>query len=120
MSRRDIPRIAPLRYTFSRPVSSPWKPVPTSSRAATRPRVLDTPAVGDVILARIFRIVLLPAPFRPTIPNASPWATEKLTSRRDHNSEARLRCRWNVLDAPAISPSRAFIRSPSTYLLLTY
>ena len=29
---------SPLRNTFSRPVRSGWKPVPTSSRLATRPR----------------------------------------------------------------------------------
>ena len=33
----NIPRMAPLRKMFSRPVSSGWKPVPTSSRLATRP-----------------------------------------------------------------------------------
>ena len=37
ISRRRIPRIAPLRKMFSRPVSSPWKPVPTSRREPTRP-----------------------------------------------------------------------------------
>ena len=35
--RRLMPRIAPLRKMFSRPVSSGWKPVPTSSRLPTRP-----------------------------------------------------------------------------------
>ena len=34
---RLMPRIAPLRKMFSRPVSSGWKPVPTSSRLPTRP-----------------------------------------------------------------------------------
>ncbi len=34
-----MPRIAPFRKTFSRPVSSGWKPVPTSSRLPTRPRI---------------------------------------------------------------------------------
>jgi hypothetical protein len=37
ISRRRIPRIAPLRKTFSRPVSSGWNPDPTSMSAATLP-----------------------------------------------------------------------------------
>ena len=36
-----MPRIAPFRKMFSRPVSSGWKPVPTSSRLPTRPLQLD-------------------------------------------------------------------------------
>ena len=34
---------------FSRPVSSGWKPVPTSSRLPTRPRISTRPLVGVVI-----------------------------------------------------------------------
>ena len=41
-----MPRIAPLRKMFSRPVSSGWKPVPTSSRLATRPRSVDAALGG--------------------------------------------------------------------------
>src|SRR6184192_1782530 len=48
-----MPRTAPLRKTFSRPVNSGWKPVPTSSRLATRPRMTTRPSVGGVILSRI-------------------------------------------------------------------
>ena len=33
------PEDRPFRKTFSRPVSSGWKPVPTSSRLPTRPRI---------------------------------------------------------------------------------
>ena len=33
-----MPRIEALRYTFSRPVRSGWKPAPSSSSAASRPR----------------------------------------------------------------------------------
>ena len=40
-SRRDMPRTTPFRKMFSRPVSSGWKPVPTSSSAPTRPRMRD-------------------------------------------------------------------------------
>jgi hypothetical protein len=57
---------------FSRPVSSGWKPVPTSSRAATRPRVRLVPLVGVVMRMSTLSIVLFPAPLRPTIPTASP------------------------------------------------
>ena len=56
---------------FSRPVSSGWKPVPTSSSAPTRPRVRETPEVGYVIRASILRSVVLPAPFGPMTPTTS-------------------------------------------------
>src|ERR1017187_3120197 len=75
-----IPRIAPLRKIFSRPVSSGRKPVPTSSRLAIRARTTTHPSVGSVIREMIFSKVLLPAPLRPMIPITSPWATSKLTS----------------------------------------
>ena len=73
-----MPRIAPLRKMFSRPVSSGWKPVPTSSRLATRPRSVDAAfgRLGDA--ARIFSSVLLPAPLRPMMPRTSPRLTSKL------------------------------------------
>ena len=50
---------------FSLPVSSGWKPVPTSSSVATRPRVRETPAVGSVMRLRIFRSVDLPGAVTP-------------------------------------------------------
>ena len=62
---------------FSRPVSSPWNPVPTSSRLATRPRISMRPWVGSVMRLRIFRSVLLPAPLRPMMPTTSPLADFK-------------------------------------------
>ena len=65
---------------FSRPVSSGWKPVPTSSRLRTRPRSSALPDVGSVIRLRIFSKVDLPAPFRPMIPTTSPGMISKLTS----------------------------------------
>ena len=39
------------------------------------------PPVGCVVPARILSSVLLPAPFAPMMPTASPAATSKLTSR---------------------------------------
>ena len=68
-SARVMPRMAPLRKMFSRPVSSGWKPVPTSSRLATRPRMLMRPLVGSVMRLRIFSRVDLPAPLRPMMPD---------------------------------------------------
>ena len=65
---------------FSRPVSSGWNPVPTSSREAMRPLALMLPVVGPVTLERIFSRVLLPAPFFPMIPSTSPCFTSKLMS----------------------------------------
>ena len=37
ISLRGIPSTAPFRKMFSLPLSSGWKPVPTSSRLPTRP-----------------------------------------------------------------------------------
>ena len=46
------PTSAPLMLMFSRPVSSGWNAVPTSSKAPTRPRTRATPSVGSVIRAQ--------------------------------------------------------------------
>ena len=67
-----MPRMAPLRWMFSRPVSSGWKPVPTSSRLPPRPLILTWPLVGAVMRDRILSRVLLPAPLRPMRPRISP------------------------------------------------
>ena len=64
--------MAPFRKMFSRPVSSGWKPVPTSSSEPTRPRISARPVVGAVMRDRIFSSVLLPAPLRPMMPTTSP------------------------------------------------
>ena len=71
---------------FSRPVSSGWKPVPTSSRLATRPLMVTRPAVGSVMRERIFSSVDLPAPLRPMMPTTSPRLTSKETSFSAQNS----------------------------------
>ena len=44
-----MPRMAPFRKMFSRPVSSGWKPVPTSSSEPTRPQISTRPSVGSVM-----------------------------------------------------------------------
>jgi hypothetical protein len=43
---------------------------------ATRPRRMARPSVGSVMRERILSSVLLPAPFRPTMPTTSPARTE--------------------------------------------
>ena len=74
-----MPRMLPLRKTFSRPVSSGWKPVPTSSKLETRPWMSISPVVGQVIRERIFSSVLLPAPLRPMMPTTSPeWMSKSM------------------------------------------
>src|SRR6266446_5134787 len=67
---------------FSRPVSSGWKPVPTSRSEPTRPRISACPFVGAVMRDRILSNVLLPAPLRPMMPTTSPFLTSKETSLR--------------------------------------
>src|SRR5574340_996774 len=81
ISRRDIPRMAPLRYTLSRPVSSGWNPVPTSSNPQKRPVMTARPFVGSVTRERIFSRVLLPEPLLPITPNTSPFLISNDTSR---------------------------------------
>src|SRR5215212_2744853 len=79
ISRRRIPRIEPLRKMLSRPDSSGWKPVPTSSSVAICPLTVARPLVGRVMRARILSNVLLPAPLRPTRPSVSPGPSSKDT-----------------------------------------
>ena len=72
---------------FSRPVSSGWKPVPTSSRLATRPVIVDAARgrLGDAATGSS-AASLLPAPLRPMMPTTSPRLTSKLTSLSAQNS----------------------------------
>src|SRR5713101_136279 len=73
----------------------------------SRPWVTKAPAVGTVTRDRIFRRVLLPAPFIPISPNTSPRLSEKLTSRRAQNSSRG----WTV------RPSRRAVRRPTSSLI---
>ena len=84
--RFDKPRIAPLRYTLSRPESSGWNPAPSSSSAEIFPRVVIVPASGLRILAMHFSSVLLPEPFSPMRPSVTPSGTSKLTSSKARKS----------------------------------
>ncbi len=80
ISARLMPRMAPLRKMFSRPVRSSWKPVPTSSSEPIRPVTSTKPVVGSVICESTFSRVDLPAPLRPMMPTTSPAATSNDTS----------------------------------------
>ena len=65
----------PLTYTFSRPVSSGWKPTPNRDQrrhAAATPRT--RPGVGAVTPASRRSSVDLPEPLRPMMPTHSPGA----------------------------------------------
>src|SRR5688500_3785506 len=126
ISLRFIPRIAPLKKTFSRPVKSGWKPVPTSSSAPARPHTCASPEVGSVTPERIFRSVVFPAPLRPMIPSTSPRGTSKLTPPRAASSpcsgRAVPRARWSAERPPRTIASRRLpwstSRSPRRYVLL--
>ena len=87
---------------FSRPVSSGWKPVPTSSRLATRPAMVTRPSLGSVMRDRIFSSVDLPAPLRPMMPSTSPRLTSKLTSFSAQNSSVAVAAH----DGAAAQPCR--------------
>src|SRR5918911_368345 len=102
---RFIPRMAPFRKTLSRPVSSGWKPVPTSSSEPTWPVIRTSPRVGAVMRERIFSSVVLPAPLRPITPTAWPRATSKPTSSSAQISSRRTRCRRSRRKARRASPS---------------
>ena len=75
-----MPRIAPFMKIFSRPVISPWNPVPTSSSEPMRPCARIVPVVGPVTRLRSLRRVDLPAPFLPMMPTTSPCSTLKSMS----------------------------------------
>src|SRR6266487_1194527 len=77
---------------FSRPVSCPWNPVPTSSKHPTRPKSRASPAVGSVIRLSTLKSVLLPAPLRPITPSTSPRRRSNDTSRKAHNVSWPRRC----------------------------
>ncbi|MCY1363922.1 hypothetical protein D9M69_507040 [compost metagenome] len=72
ISSTCMPSNWPAMKVFCRPVKSGWKPMPSSSSAATRPCKWMSPQVGWVVPVIIFNSVLLPAPLTPTMPTASP------------------------------------------------
>ena len=68
MSRRESPRMAPLRYAFSRPDSSGWNPAPSSSSADTRPWIDTEPLFGRWMPAMTRSSVDFPDPLCPISP----------------------------------------------------
>ncbi len=71
-SRRVSPSRMPLSTMFSRPLSSVWKPAPSSSSGQTRPWVSIVPLEGRSTPAIRPSVVLLPAPFGPITLTHSP------------------------------------------------
>ena len=86
ISRRRMPRIAPLRKTFSRPVSSGWKPEPTSISAAIRPSIVITPRVGAVMPAEQLEQRALAGAVAADDAERLAAGTSKPTSRSAQNS----------------------------------
>src|SRR5687768_9298156 len=116
-SARVMPRMAPFRNTFSRPVSSGWKPVPTSSRLATRPLIETRPSVGSVMRDRTLSSVVLPAPLWPMMLTTSPRLISKSTSRSAQNSSTTspsTMARPRTMSAPLRSALRKPRDSAST------
>ena len=102
-------------------MSSGWKPVPTSSRLLTRPRISMRPVVGSVIRARIESSVDLPAPFGPMTPSTSPRRTSNETSRSAQMSSRRggsrsLRGRVNEMLDPVAEARRPRVRPDAVAL----
>src|SRR5664280_65122 len=91
--RRDNPRMDAFRNTFSRPVRSPWKPAPSSSSAASRPRRSTYPWFGVRIPPMTFNSVDLPEPLRPIRPRVCPDSSSKEMSRRAQNCSTCSRLR---------------------------
>ena len=97
------PSRRPVISTFSRPESSGWKPAPSSSSAASRPRTSTAPRVGRTIPASSFSSVDFPEPFAPMTPRVSPAGTSKETPSsavtppsaaedRERNADLRVPC----------------------------
>src|SRR5258708_7068580 len=108
--------MAPFKYVFSRPVSSGWKPVPTSSNEPTRPESSIRPVVGVVMRERTLSSVLLPAPLRPITPMTSPFSTSNETSLSAQKVDAfvlsdgaeRKRRMGALTRLPSASPKRVY------------
>ena len=80
ISFRLKPRIAPLRYMFSLPLSSGWNPEPSSRSADTRPLTVRCPLVGSWIPAISLSSVVLPDPLCPMRPKNDPRFISRETS----------------------------------------
>src|SRR5215212_1614784 len=85
MNARERPRSEPLKRMFSRPDSSPSKPVPSSMIGASTPRVITSPSDGGMMPAITRSSVDFPAPLPPMIPNASPGSSDSETPSSARN-----------------------------------
>ena len=94
ISSRDICTMLPWRYTFSRPVKSGLKPLPSSSSAPSLPFTRMAPEVGLTVPAIICSSVVFPDPLRPTMPSVVPWFT------RNESRWMALNLRWNFRRPP--------------------
>jgi hypothetical protein len=84
-------------------VYSGLNPLPSSSRAATRPRIVTSPPVDLRVPARICSSVLLPEPLRPMTPSRFPRGSSNETS----SSAVKSRLRRRPKGARNISASRS-------------
>src|SRR6476620_5680927 len=85
VSASDMPRIAALRKTLSRPVSCGWKPAPVAMSPAIRPRVSTWPASGFITPLISLSRLLLPEPLRHIRPSDSPASISNETSLTARN-----------------------------------
>src|SRR4051794_10089075 len=109
------PRIDASSEMFSRPVSSTWKPAPTSSSGSTDPHTSTRPAFGTAMPAMTCVSVDLPDPFWPMMPKYSPRAISKVRSSSAWNDSGGSVC-------PGMSDEserRRLSSSPSRYVLLS-
>ena len=102
ISRFDRPSMMPLMKTFSRPEISGWKPAPSSMSAEMRPSTGTVPVVGFVMPATTFSAVLLPDPFRPTMPKVQPVGTVNDTPLSAWNVSSGFRSLTSVPDRIAL------------------
>ncbi len=118
------PRIAPFRYTFSRPAGEDCRPKTFVSAfrisafqlfpmPPTRPRITISPRSGGKIPAINRKSVVLPHPLRPIRPRHSPRRRSKLTLLSAQNSDGRrpseLDCRPQTADCRPFEPPEGAI-----------
>src|SRR3954470_24835617 len=109
------PRIDASSEMFSRPVSSTWKPAPTSRSGSTDPHTSTRPAFGTAMPAMTCVSVDFPDPFWPTIPKYSPRGISNVRSSRAWNDSGGSVCPGISAD----SERRRLSSSPSLYVLLS-
>ncbi len=78
------------------------------SRAMSCPATSPAPSVGARIPHNILIVVDFPAPFGPSSPNTSPWATENETPSTAVNSPKRFVKSRTAIAHPLIRAPRSF------------